>query len=139
MSEDGVAQVISLSDVYIEEFNLCYRSGRCGLGEFIHTLVSYKVLCDFEGVPRKRNRATFASLSEVDVASAETLEIVSGIRNKHEEYFLDFLRYKSSVRLKNSYNAWLNVPEDEAHELAAYVNSCDLEMPFTYPGVVLER
>jgi len=61
MVDDGLAQVLSMHDLHIEEFMPDYympdyNGGRTKVGDFLQTMCVYKLLCDYDGKLRKRNR-----------------------------------------------------------------------------------
>ncbi|MEL6449419.1 MAG: hypothetical protein AAFQ62_15905 [Pseudomonadota bacterium] len=120
---EGIAQVLSVVDVFTEEFSSEYRAGRKELGDYSHTLVSYKVLCSHDGALRSRQLTSYSNRAGVADASVEALGIVSKLQSEQSERFEKFLKYSASVPIEHTYTAWLNVPEESVHDLAEHLNN----------------
>jgi len=84
----GVARVIASVDVHVEEYSSAYISGKKNVGDYLHTLVVYKVLCNYDGVIRKRFKSDSSNQSLISLANERSLELIDKIQKKEQYKFL---------------------------------------------------
>ncbi len=135
--EKGIGQVISCHDIHVEEFLSQFKTGK-KVGEYLDTLVLYKVLCDHNGNERKRFLTTYSQCSGVTTAVGKVAGLVDPIRRDRPEIYEKFQGYRHKKPINHNYTAWLDVPEEEVEAIAARVTEFKQKFSdaFTYPDLM---
>ena len=59
-TDEYFAQIIAINEEYVEKYSYAYFDGK-KVGEYMGDILICKVLCDFNGKIKKRNRIIIAS------------------------------------------------------------------------------
>lgn len=106
---DGIAEVIIVSDYYVEEFSQEENSDKVN-GDYFRGICAYKILCDYDGGFRKRDRVKSCRLDMCSILSEETSAMISRLKKESPEEFKRFESYKIKKKLGDKVDLWLNIP-----------------------------
>jgi len=129
VNEDGIAQVVSMHSTYIEEFSINYLNGSQAIGDLEYELCAYKVLCNFDGKPRKRNIRLVMNAEYCEPVSGEYLALLSNFKVKHPREYARFTDFKSKVPIKRSYHLSFHYRHPDLSGLIESVAAIDSELP----------
>lgn len=93
---DGIGQVLLVKAEYVEEFIFdSVRKGK-NIGDVDHISVIYKLLCDYDGKLRKRNKIATANINACDPISKQSKLVLGSIKEKNSDAYKEFieLRYE---------------------------------------------
>lgn len=131
---DGIGQVLSLHDFYVEEFSPEIMEGK-KLGDYLLTLCVYKVLCDFEGKIRQRNLILSCNVNMCKPICHDSKLMLDEIQNEKPEDYRKYTVYKSKKPIGGPVDIWLRMPEDQLDLLqnGIEVVNKNVDKPFNYP------
>lgn len=130
---EGIGQVLSLHDFFVEEFNPEIAEGK-KVGDSLLTLCVYKMLCDFKGKVRKRNLVLSCNANMCKPICHDSRLVLDEIQNGKPEAYKKYSDFKSKKPLGEPVDIWLRLPVDQLDDLRngiAIVNQ-KLDKPFTY-------
>lgn len=134
---EGIGQVLSIHDFFVEEFSPEAVKGQ-EIGDFLRTIVVYKMLCDFDGKIRKRKLILSCNANMCSPISQESQLIINSIQAEKTEIFRKYLDFKDKKPLGELVDIWFSLPIEhikEIQEKIAIINN-ELNTPFTYPTFV---
>lgn len=118
---DGIGQIQQIAEYFIEEYRQEYLRDK-QIGAPLHTLIAYKMLCNFDGKLRKRNNFISCDASFCSPISSDSRSIIDDVKNKYCEEFENFLNLKLVDPLKHDITSWLLVPESMSQKVADAIN-----------------
>lgn len=98
VTEEGICQVISTHDYYIEEYSLEYLEGNSDIGDFSKTICVYKILCDYEGNIRKRNIVKYANAKYFGPVSKKYKPTIEKVKKESPDEFERFIKFTSKKK-----------------------------------------
>ncbi len=118
---DGIGQVQQIAEYFIEEYRQEYLRDK-QIGASSHTLIVYKMLCNFDGKLRKRNNFISCNASFCSPLSSDSRSLVDDVKNKHCEEFEKFQKLKLEDPLTHNITSWLLAPEGMSQIIADAIN-----------------
>ena len=132
---DGIAQVISIHEFFVEEYCHEYKKG-VPLGQPLRTVVLCKILCDYAGNLRKRSLVQSCNVSLCSLLSEKSRAIIEAIKHSFPEEYNKFDKYKAKQPMRHIISNWLNIPENQVGDIKYAVNHMDVGTLFNYPQVL---
>lgn len=98
-ADEGFAIADKIFDFYFEEYEIIPQDKK--VGDYMYTMVQYKLFCDHDGQPRRRNRVKACYQEYCDMLNKRDEALVKrSIRDNPKEYasFVKLLNTKKEVR-----------------------------------------
>ena len=134
---EGIAIAERIHDFYYEEFEDIPEGKK--VGDYLLSVVEYKLFCDYEGKPIRRNRFKYfnkAWCSSLDEESK--IVLYNSIKSYPKEYesFLKFLKVPKYTY--ETYMVFYEVTEDNKLQVAQDMENIQKSLPekFTYEDVI---
>jgi hypothetical protein len=133
LAAGGIGQVVSCEPLFVEEFYL--KEGQ-SVGDLEKVDVFFKLLCDFEGKLRKRNRFEVVREEYCKKIRAQDMKLIEKIKSSSPHEFAKFEAASETIGLVNGLE--YKIPEEQLeltiHRLQEAIKT--LPVPFTYPEFV---
>ena len=101
VTENGIGQVIGSQAYAVQEFfKDDYPTLNCG--DIFDNIVVYKILCDFDGKPRKTKFFTYISSQFCDPIDANNLKIKDRVKASYSDAYETFLKRKPKRHVESS-------------------------------------
>jgi len=88
--EEGIAILERIHDFYYEEYNQIPHNKK--IGDFYMSAVEYKVFCDYDGQPIKRNRFRASSIIGCEPLDVRNKKVLDKSIKKFPKEFASFLK-----------------------------------------------
>lgn len=127
----GVAEVVSVEELHVEEFTL--REGE-KIGDLQLKMVVHKVLCGFDGKIRKRDLYDICNERLCNVLTSESEEIICRIRKSHRKDYDAFVGAQPTRALGIVHNIGYKVTDDRLESTVELLEEAikALPKPFTH-------
>ena len=132
-TEDGICQVYGSADYYVEEFSKHEFEG-LKVGDVFQNKVVYKILCDFDGTPRKTKFFSYLSSKYCELLEGEYKKIYELCKAEHPDMYEKFLLRKPSKHVTSRVEFSLRIESDVQEMVVAKINDLlnEIPKPFCY-------
>jgi len=145
MVDKGLAQVLSVQDLYIEEFMPdyylpAYNDGGTKVGDFLRTMCVYKLLCNYDGKLRKRNRILSCNAEYCTPLSREYEAVVEKLGQQSPDELERFRKIELEKPIQHVFPMYFRQEGLDLETLQNEVEriSEDLAKPFVFSDFVAE-
>lgn len=107
-TEEGIGQIISLHDCYVEEFSPSFLSGEKNLNDLDYTICHYKLFMNFEGTVRKRSAIFNTNAFYCGELSEKYRKVLGQKIEKNSEAYEKFLKLKSKKPVKVNFDLFFH-------------------------------
>ena len=130
---EGISQVLVAQDIFVEEFDR-QSSETLNLGDLKNTIVTYQILCDFSGKPRKRNRVNACNSTLCSELSQENEKLLQNIKESNTRIIEAHDKYTYKGKIGSWCAAWLPVDKKCSESTLNTLNEINrtIHKPFTY-------
>lgn len=135
VTEEGIGQVISMYDRYVEKFSPSFLNSEKRLGEFDFKVCKYKLFMNFDGKIRKRSAIFTTNINYCEELSEKYQKLRDEVLEHNREAFEKFLNLKVNIPLtvnfelffRNESGINLDVMKGDIKEISA-----SLSKPFGF-------
>ncbi len=132
---EGLAQIDSIHDFYVEQFSSEYLEEKKKVGEFSHRICVYKLLCDYDGKIRKRSLIQYSNVDMCEPVTGEYQILLDKVKIKN---LTEYERHQSLIVKKipvPPVKLFFKHPNTDLESLSAGINAIDQELdkPFVFP------
>ena len=97
--DEGIAILERIHDFYHEEYHQIPHDKK--IGDFYMSAVEYKVFCDYDGQPIKRNRYRVSSIFGCKSLDARNKKVLDKSIKKHTKEYASFLKLLKTKKISN--------------------------------------
>lgn len=132
---EGLAQIISIHDFYVEEFSPEYMEGKKKPGEYSHSICVYKLLCDYNGKIRKRSLVQYSNIDMCEPVTGEYQILLDKVKTQN---LTEFERHQNLTVKKTPVppvKLFFRYQNADLASLNAGINAInhELDKPFIFP------
>lgn len=129
--DGGVGQVLYVRPIHVEKYSSEYFDGK-KLGEFLHDVVVAKMLCDFSGKIRKKNRMTWFNANYVNSADDQDIAVVRKIKTESPDEYRNYVVYDERRTVGISTEIHFTVNHEVIPDLTNRLQSIAASLPNTF-------
>lgn len=129
--EGGIGQVLYVRPIYVERYSSDYFDGR-KVGEFIYDAVVAKVLCDFSGKIRKKNRITWFNANYVNAADEQDMLVVQKIKSENPGEYRNYVVYDERRTIGISTEIDFALDSEVIEDLTSRLQAIAMRLPNTF-------
>lgn len=138
-TEEGIGQVISLHDCYVEKFSPSFLSGEKSLGELDLKICQYKLFMNFEGKIRKRSAIFTLNANYCEKLSDRYRKLRNEVIEQNGEAYDKFQSDKAKKPLKVNFELFFHnesgIDLDSMKESVKGINA-SLNKPFVFDDFI---
>ncbi|MET0116408.1 MAG: hypothetical protein ABW090_03180 [Sedimenticola sp.] len=133
-TEEGVGQVISTHDLYVEEYSPDFLEGKKEIGELLVRVCVYKILSDYQGKIRKRKIIITSNIEYCDPISNEYKRIINKIIHENPAAFNRFMKLECNKNLYDEHRIFFQNRSHNIESLKAGIDEINQELnkPFVF-------
>jgi len=132
---DGVdiGQILSISKFYVEKYTYEYFMGK-KVNEYEATLATIKVLCEYDGKLKNRNRIDSYNIEYFNLVNKEEKELIETIKKQYPEEYEKYIFYDQKKDIYSLTHICFNVNSSELDNLHKEINEIVRLLPdaFTF-------
>ena len=130
-TDEYYAQILMVNENYVEKYSPAYFD-RKKVSEYIGDSLVCKVLCDFNGKIKNKNRIIIASSNWSRTIKANEKKIIKEIKIKQPEEYRNYITYNEKSAIGESLSIYLSLSENEIEKAFDEINSISKELPKTF-------
>ena len=134
---EGLAIADKIYDFYFEEFDKIPQGGK--VGDYKMSVVQYRLFCDFDGKPIKRNRCKIYNAEYVDPITPKYDRILKKSIKEYPKEYASFVKLaKTSKEVKGHVTISYALAENDKEKVAQELNAIRgrLHSKFTFMDLV---
>ena len=136
-TDEYYAQILMVNEDYVEKYSCAYFDGK-KVGEYIGDTLICKILCDFNGKIKKRNRIIIASSNWSRTLKADEKKTLKEIKTKQPEEYSSYITYNEKNSIGETLSIYLPLSEKEIENAFDEINLISEKLPnaFTFKEFV---
>lgn len=128
---EGIGQVIYVRENFVEEFTEEYFEGR-KVGDYIYDVLVCKLLCDFNGKIRKKNRVLAVRDRYCKPIDKESKRIVDFVKSESPKEYRDYVIWDDKSDIGGSVAIEFAVPGDLISHLQQQIGAINDALPSSF-------
>ena len=136
-TDEYYAQILMVNENYVEKYSYAYFDGN-KVGEYTDDSLVCKVLCDFNGKIKKKNRIIIASSNWSRALKTDEKKIIKEIKTTQPEEYRSYITYNEKSTIGDSLSIYLSLSEKEIEKAFDEINIISEKLPkaFTFKEFV---
>jgi hypothetical protein len=134
---EGIAIAERIHDFYYEEYNHIPEGKK--VGDYNFSMLEYKLFCDYDGKPIKRNRFKEFNKDYCSTLNKKWEKVLNNSIKKHPKEYESFVKFlKEPKRTYSDVMVFYEVPEDKKLQVAQDMERIQKSLPekFTFEDFI---